>query len=246
VKPPTSILVIREDDIFSRSLRAAGVDVTNLSLIRTEPVDNQSALRESIEKIDDYDGLFFTSPSAAEIFTSEFKNAGPYRGKVYAMGSRSKEVLERSGSSVEFDPSISTAEELVGFYGDELYGKRFLFVRGDRSMQTVPNLLKNRSQMDEVVVYRTVSLRPSETEINTIRTQLDGGKFEWICFFSPSAIDAFFDLFGDGAATKVAVIGQTTAARASEKGLKVAFVSPQSHAVAFANALVSHLNGTHS
>ena len=246
MRPIISVLVIREDDIFSETLRAADVGVTNLPLIRTEAIDNQSDLFRTIENINKYDGLFFTSPSAAEIFTKEFKNAGPFHGKIYAMGLRSKEVLERLGSNVEFDPAVSSAAELVSFYGDELHGKSFLFVRGDRSMQTIPNMLKSRSRVDEVVVYRTVHVQPSETEIKTVKKHLDGGEFRWISFFSPSAIDAFLGLFGDRVVASVAAIGSTTARRAADQGMNVEFVSPRSTAADFAKSFLSHLNGTQS
>ena len=246
MRPIISVLVIREDDIFSETLRAADVEVTNLPLIRTEPIDNQGELFRSIENINKYDGLFFTSPSAAEIFTKEFNNAGPFHGKIYAMGLRSKEVLESLGSNIEFDPAVSTAAELVSLYGDELHRKRFLFVRGDRSMQTIPNMLRSRSEVDEVVVYRTVQVQPSETEIKAVREHLDGSKFEWIAFFSPSAIDAFIDLFGDRVIASVAAIGSTTARRAADHGMNVEFVSPSSTATAFARSFLTHLNGTQS
>ena len=53
------VLVVRGDDIFSSLLRDAGCEVVNLELIRTVPVEDLSRLNALLERIDDFDGLFF-------------------------------------------------------------------------------------------------------------------------------------------------------------------------------------------
>ena len=237
----STVLVIRENDVFSETLRKNGADVTNFPLICTKPVDNPTSLKETVDRLNEYDGLFFTSPAAAEIFGKELSIGKKYRGKIYAMGARSKDVFDSIGMPIEHAPSISSAEELVRSYGSELHGKKFLFVRGDRSLQTIPKMLNERSVVDEVIVYRTVNIHPDNEVLAPVRSALATGKFNWICFFSPSGVDAFCDIFGNETAACVAAIGNTTANRASEKGLNVAFV-PQRPGN-FANEFVAYLNG---
>ncbi len=241
----TSILVLRGNDEFSSILRSADMEVTNLPLIRTEPLADQSGLRRSVEKIEEYDGLFFTSPAAAEIFTTEMANGRcEYRGKIYVMGARSESVLNKAGFTTEFDPRINTAEELITSRGNEFAEKKLLFVRGDQSLLTIPGLLKGKASVDEVVVYQTVATHPSNAEISGTAKRLTAGDFEWICFFSPSAVEVFRKRFEKKILVKTAAIGRSTSQRAAELGFNVEFVSPRSSAAEFGQAFISHLNGT--
>ena len=157
------------------------------------------------------------------------------------MGERSKDILESAGTAVEFSASVTSAEELIHLYGRDLDGKKLLFVRGDSSMRTIPTLLNGRSNVDEVVVYRTVRIEPDRSEIDSIRRQLAEHEFDWICFFSPSGVGAFCDLFGKEAKTHIAVIGKTTALTAAENGLNVEFVAKRPGD--FATEFAAHLNG---
>jgi uroporphyrinogen III methyltransferase/synthase len=245
VSKPTAILVLRADDEFSQMLRGSGLEVFNLPLIKTEPLEDQSELHRCIAKIHEYDGLFFTSPVSAEIFGCEIgESRNAIRGKLYTMGTRAKWVLEEAGLPAFFDPSVNTAEELITSRSDdEFRGKKFLFLRGDRSILTIPNLLKEKAVVDEVVVYRTIGCRPAEADIIKTANSLRSGDFDWLCFFSPSAVEVFQDTFGTSDRTKTATIGRTTAGRAEELGFDVSFISPRSSAIDFAQAFVSHLNG---
>lgn len=242
---PTAILVLRADDEFSQLLRGSGLEVFNLPLIKTEPLEDQSELHRCVTKIDEYDGLFFTSPVSAEIFGREIGDARhSVRGRLYTMGARAKSVLDKVGLSAFFDPSLNTAEELIRSRSeDEFSGKKFLFLRGDRSILTIPNLLQERAVVDEVIVYRTVGCRPTEADIIKTAKNLRAGDVDWLCFFSPSAVEVFQDTFGTSDGTKTATIGRTTAGRAEELGFDVSFISPRSSAIDFAEAFVSHLNG---
>ena len=105
------VLVIRLDGHFTDLLRKNGSEVLNLELIRTEPVDDLGELVETIQRIDQYDGIFFTSPVAAEIFLRQFKIEGrTYPGKVYVFGERAIAVLAGSGLNLVASGLYSMAE----------------------------------------------------------------------------------------------------------------------------------------
>jgi uroporphyrinogen III methyltransferase / synthase len=245
VSRPTNALVLRTDDEFSQYLRSAGIEVTNLPLIRTEPLDDQSDLLRAIERIGEYDGLFFTSPEAARVFVDEWRGReDKYPGKMYVMGKRSQDVLAAAGFSTEFEGSVNTSEELITAHGAaEFAGKKLLFLRGERSLLTIPRLLAGKAIVEEVVVYRTVSSEFEKAEIAQTAERLASGEIDWLCFFSPSAIEGFIRLFGVDIKVKTATIGRTTADRAIENGLNVEFISPRSSAIDFASAFISYLNG---
>ena len=163
---------------------------------------------------------------------------------IYALGDRSRQIFEDAGINVEFCPSANTSGELIQDFGEaEFAGRRFCFVRGDRSMHSIPDLLRGKALVDEVIVYRTVESTPDEHQVRKLRDKLDGGSFGWVCFFSPSAVDAFISKFGRdrAASAKAVAIGPTTAERAAECGFDVAFVSPRSNAEDFANSFVEQI-----
>ncbi|MDM7924153.1 MAG: uroporphyrinogen-III synthase [Pyrinomonadaceae bacterium] len=226
------VLAIREDDRFSEMLRENGYEVVNIPAIRTEPLADLSELDRALANVETYDGLFFTSWAAAEIF-AERSPRNDLKAKIYVLGSRSADVLTAAGYMVTTDPQANNADELLDSFGTgEFEGKRLLFIRGERSMRTIPERLGGIATVDEVVVYRTVE--------NNIRANAIPDHIDWICFFSPSGIESFADQVGfdrlNGA--KVAAIGTTTAAKAREAGLNVDLVSPASNAEGFAKAII--------
>ncbi len=239
----TLILVVRPNGRFSDVLRENGCEVINLELIRTEPVGDISRLTEIVHKIAQYDGIFLTSPAAAEIFLRHLRLEGAmFSARVYVLGERAKGVLDGSGLHVVSSPAWNTAADLIeSIDQDELAGKRLLFIRGDRSIRTIPRMLGPVARIDEVVVYNTVELAPNDICRDAVRVKLRTGEIDWACFFSPSGIDSFIASFGgeDLGRVKAAAIGETTARRAEELGLNIAFVSQRSDAEDFAAGLAA-------
>jgi uroporphyrinogen-III synthase len=236
-----AILVIRDDDIFSASLRDAGIEVFDLNLIGTEPIAEISEFRKKLSVLSDYDGLFFTSPVAAEIFVNEYGNAIGFNARVYALGHRSREVLEQSGFDVISPPSAKTADELISsFDKTEFLGKRFLFIRGDKSLRVISEALADIADVDEVVVYRTTQIEVEPNVVERFKDKLEAGEIKLVCFFSPSGVQRFHEIFGDITAGSAA-IGTTTAAAAKQIGLTVELISSKPDADQFACELIDHI-----
>jgi len=234
-----AFLVIRQDDPFSSTLRENGCKVINLELIRTEPVENLIELDERLARINDYDGMFLTSPVAAGIFVERLcENGTSYNGKVYVLGERPRDLIENAGLNAVFSEAANTAEELIrSFDAAEFKDKKLLFIRGSKSMRTVQEMLGDAAEVDEVEVYRTVDESVEEEVLSNVRERLERCEIDWICFFSPSGVARFVDSF-EANDTKVAVIGKTTAAAAREAGLNVKLVSPKASARELALSLI--------
>lgn len=239
--PRPFVLVIREDSRFAAVLRQSGIGVECLPLIRTEPVADPGLLIEKLEKLEEYDGIFLTSRSAAaELLRHGIEAASVFSGKFYVLGNQSKSIFDEAGIAVEYFASANTAVELLEQLGvSEFSGKRLLFVRGNRSMRTIPAMLGTVAEVDEVIVYNTIVEIPPDMVLSDIRERLRNGQIDWICFFSPSGVESFVRYFGnelkDG--TKIASIGETTALAARSASLNVEFVSPKSDAAVFASEL---------
>ncbi len=242
--PPT-VLVIRGDDGFSAILRDNSCEVVNLPLITTSDAEDLTDLDERIDRINDYDGLFFTSPAAAKVFVGKLIASGnSFGGKVYVLGRRAKNVLDPLGLDIVFRDSANTGGELINSFDEhEFADKRFLFVRGEKSLRTIPELLKGKAQIDEIVVYRTLEIQPEDAVLRFVTDKLRIGAFDWVCFFSPSGVEGFSRLFGADAATdiKAAVIGETTAGKAVNKGFDVRFIARRAEADEFAAELVNYI-----
>jgi uroporphyrinogen-III synthase len=239
------ILVIREFDEFSRLLIENGFEVINFPAIQTLPIEDFSELEKKIDNLNRYDGLFFTSPKAAEVFLRNIENRiNDFRGKVYVLGNRTKLLFKNTHFDIVFRADTNTAEEFINSFGeDEFAKKKFLFLKGDKSLRTIPQLLKDKSVVDEIVVYKTIENTVNITLKNEISDRYSKGEIDWICFFSPSGIQSFVKTYGELMLLniKIAAIGATTAKKVAENNLKVEFVSPKASAEDFAFGLIDFI-----
>ena len=234
-----TVIVVRADDNFSQMLRDAGLEVINLELIKTEVLEDLSEFENLISHPDDYAGVFFTSPVAAQVFVDRVQPR--LKPALYALGRRATAVLVDAGFAVRTISDANTADEMLAAFGDaEFAGKKLLFVRGERSMRTIPEKLRGIADIDEIAVYRTVEIEPAETAVSDIRRRLEKREIDWACFFSPSAVEAFEKRFGT-AAVNVAAIGNITATRARELGFRVDLVASRATNEVFAKELIDWL-----
>lgn len=239
------ILVIREFDKFSELLAGNNFEVVNLLLIQTMPIENFGELDKRLENIESYDGLFLTSPKAAEVFLQRLANKDlTFHGKVFVLGNRTKTLFEKTNFEIVFREDANTAEDFINsFEPAELAGKKFLFVRGDKSLRTIPELLKDIAAIDEIVVYRTIENKVDAEMFGEINADLQHQKINSICFFSPSGVESFANIFGTDALNnvKISVIGATTAKKAFEKNLQIDFIAGKATAEDFAVELIEYL-----
>jgi uroporphyrinogen-III synthase len=239
------VLVVREFDKFSYLFKENGFEVVNFPAIQTLPFEDFGGLKEKIDSLKNYDGLFFTSPKAAEVFLQNFENKeNDFHGKIYVLGNRTKLLFENTNFEIAFRADANTAEEFINsFDKGEFANKKFLFLRGDKSLRTVPELLKDQSTVDEIVIYRTIENTIDETLKDEIGKRLLKNEIDWICFFSPTGIESFIKTFGELSQNdvKVAAIGTTTAKKAADNNLKIEFVSSKANAEDFAFELIDFI-----
>lgn len=240
-----TILVIREADDFSRVLTDEGFQVINLPLIETKALDDLSEFERRLEKIDAYDGIFLTSRRAARILAETLRDKKiSCSGKVYVLGRRSFEILSTENLDLVFDEAADTALEMLeNIAPEELENRRFLFVRGERSLGTIPGFLEKTAAVDEAIVYETRKIAVGIDKIDEIREKIDSKEIAAACFFSPSGAESFLEQFGAEILhqTRIATIGTTTAAFFEKRNLRVGFVSPKSSAEDFAFGLIDYL-----
>ncbi len=240
-----SVLVVRKFDNFSRILSEAGFSVVNCPTVETAALENTGDFDRQIAALEKYDAVFLTSAAAADIFRRKLRERkNGFGGKVYVLGRRGFDLLKDEPLDLIFDETANTAREMLEKIAPEaLENKRFLFVRGEKSLHVVPDFLKTIATLDEAIVYKTERVAVEIDKINELRQKLESGEIACACFFSPSAAENFIEQFGAAFLhrTVIATIGKTTAEFFREQKLTVDFVSSKATAEDFAAELIECL-----
>lgn len=240
-----SILVVREYDNFSSTLEQHNFSVINCPTVKTFPIKDLSDFRATIAAIENYHGIFLTSPNATQIFIEILQEKNiEYGGKIYVLGKRSFDILKTCKLDLFFDESANTARELLdNIPAKELDKKRFLFVRGEKSLRVVPEFLARFAALDETIVYESRKITVETGKINEIREQIEKSEITAVCFFSPSGAESFLEQLGADVLhqTRIATIGKTTADYFGKHSLTVDFISARATAEDFASGLAEHL-----
>lgn len=234
-----TILVVRKFDNFSRILTEKGFSVLNCPTIETVACGNFLDETGEFSPLS-YDGIFLTSQKAAEIADRELFSKKIFQGKVYVLGKSSFEILKDKNIRLSFDETANTALEMLErIPTEELKGKKFLFIRGEKSLGTVRNFLEKIAVVDEKIVYRTNKIAVEES----LKTEILANEISCICFFSPSGAESFLEQFEREFLhqTKIAVIGKTTADFFAKQNLRTNFIATKATAEDFAVELIEYL-----
>ena len=238
------VLVLREPGQFSAKLAESGCEVIDLEMIRIERDADAGHL--DIAELKDLDGLFFTSPHAARVFLeSAERSSEKFGGDIYVLGQRTRDLFAQAGIDVRYHEDANTAAEMIALFGEsEFAGKRLLYLRGNRSLRQIPQLLEGIADIQELVVYKTVDATPDTAQIKQITERLRNREIDWMCFFSPSGVENLIKMIdpADLKRAKAAAIGETTANALRTAGLDVALVSRRARAEDLAAQLVEYIN----
>jgi len=239
------VLIVREFDSFSRILAENGFTAINCPTMETVPLENLSEFEAKLDVLKNYDGVFLTSGRAADIFRRKMREKKlNFQGKIYLHGKRSFDLLKGENLNLVFFEEANTAWEMLEQIAlEDLKNKRFLFVRGEKSLRVVPEFLQEFATVDEAVVYRTKKVTVEIDKIKSIREKIENSEIVCACFFSPTGAEYFLEQFESEILnqTKIAAIGKTTADFLQKQNLKVDFIARKATAEDFAVELVEYL-----
>lgn len=215
------------------------------------PPESWGECDDAIERLETYDGILFTSVNAVEAFLQRCHVRGLRDDllrslKVFAVGGKTGLALEEFGLRVSDIPRNFNAAALAEMLkGTDIRGKRFLFPQGNIARDELRlQLSESGAQVDSVVVYRTVM--PDQGEIAPVIEGLRSGAIDVITFASPSAVTNFVHMPGADLltaippATRIAVMGRTTAAAAREAGLRVDIIAHESTSAGLVAAIAEY------
>ncbi|KXK54044.1 MAG: uroporphyrinogen-III synthase [Chlorobi bacterium OLB5] len=227
---------------FSALLGKYGAEVITAPLIEIHPVKDFSQLDNCLDKITEYSGIIFTSSNAVRYFFERVKQKKINISiKLYAVGSKTKEFIERSGYKVfTFPENYNSASLAEVLKADTHVNSKFLFPAGNIGMKTI---LKELPEVEEIVVYET--RKPMKNQLlQNAEIMLASGLIDCIAFFSPSAVTNFAELFPGyrNFRTEYAVIGKTTERRLQLLGLKADIISDNAEAERLGEAINKFYN----
>lgn len=195
----------------------------------------------SLEK---YAGIIFTSANAVAYF---FKHVHSLKIRpsdlpsCYAVGEKTGNAITGEGGKCEIIPETYNGSDLTRSLGN-VQGKTFLLPQSNISRDEIHTLITDAGGYAvRVTTYRTVL--PEQSEIDALKKKFADGDIDCITFFSPSAVQNFYSSFPDfdQNAMLCAVIGETTAAAAHERKLRVDIISPRATSEAMAVEIIHHL-----
>jgi uroporphyrinogen-III synthase len=209
---------------------AMNVLVEELSLISTQPVQNEE-LFDAIKRFaTEKKTVVFTSMNAVEAVAAHVHDTPNW--KVYAMGNTTRKlVAEKWGA----DRLVGTAENAQRL-GERLIDdgvRDVLFFCGNIRRDELPNKIRSEGgRVEEVVVY--------ETEETPVKLAKD---YDGILFFSPSAVHAFFRQNKAAKTTVLFAIGKTTEEALRQYKAKRIVVANVADKVEMAQQAIAYLNG---
>ncbi len=241
---------------FCDALAARGAETICLPTIAIGEPDDWGAADLALEQLDGYDALVFTSANGVRGFIARMAQRGHNCDELpagFGLGRRTKEVMAECGITVvPTDDALDAAglaEEICTFmrHGgyDGIEGMRFLFACGDKARPELPEALAQHGGIvDRIVVYANRPADPAGTA--RVASLLDSGAIACVTFFSPSAVDAFLQLFPtfrstQRSHTKLAVIGNTTAAAIRTHGMEPDIVASNPDSSTFAEEIAKAL-----
>lgn len=176
-----------------------GINIETLSFIETTAIDTIDVQQEIETASVQTAAVVFTSMNAVVAVVNMLDGFVP-DWQIYCMGNTTKDLVVayfgENAIAGTADNATALAEELIeSAETDEVF-----FFCGNRRRDELPDILRNEGiDVIEIVVYETIH---KHHEINKV--------YDAILFFSPSAVESFFELNRLPGQTTVFVIGKTT------------------------------------
>jgi uroporphyrinogen III methyltransferase/synthase len=229
---------------LSARLQDLGAIPIEVPTIRIDgPADGGAGLDRAAADLADgrYDWVVFSSANAVTALLAHLADArsfGPTR--VAAMGPGTADALAATRIVPDLTPERAIAEGLLEAFPDPPGpGSRVLLPRAAAGRDVLPaGLLATGYQVDAVEAYRTVPVRMSDGDRAAVAAA------DAVCLASASAVRGLLGAVGGPEVVPAVVvcIGPSTAAAATEAGLRVTAVAEQHTIPGLVDALLAVLS----
>ena len=178
----------------------AGIDVNVSPFIKTESILSVEVQQE-IELLSFQSVIvIFTSMNAVDAVTGLLDGHQP-DWTIYCIGSATGKLVKEYFSEEKVTGTAADAASLAMLIAEDRFADDVVFFCGDQRRDELPAMLRQQGiEVNEIIVYQTINLP------HTIEQQYNG-----ILFFSPSAVQSFFQKNKVTDTTILFAIGNTTA-----------------------------------
>ncbi len=196
------ILCTRDiDKTLIRNAAEKNIWIDVLPFIATEPIENVEVQQEIENALILSATVAFTSMNAVEAVAGFLLDDQP-DWKIYCIGNNTRQLAKKHFGDQSIAGFANDATTLAELIIDESETEELIFFCGNRRRNELPDLLKHKGiAVEEIVVYETTAIS------NIVKKEYNG-----ILFFSPSAVESFFDVNKVSENTVFFAIGKTTAA----------------------------------
>lgn len=176
------------------------IDIDVIPFIETEPI-NSVEVQQEIEYVLSLQAtVVFTSMNAVEAVAANVVDEQPV-WKIYCIGFTTTALIRKLFPFSEIIATAENAADLASLIVDGQLSDEIVFFCGDQRREELPQILREHQiAVNDIVVYQTISL-PQKVKKDYIG----------ILFFSPSAVDSFFEMNKVTEHTVFFAIGNTTA-----------------------------------
>ena len=198
--------------------------------IQIEPIDDWCEVDATLQRLDEFNWLVFTSVNGVEAFLGRLWGKGGdarqlARARIAAIGASTAEALTKYHLRADLVPHEFRAEALAKALEPHVSGQNVLWARASRGREVLPQELTSAGAIvEELVVYQN---QDAESFPSDALAALGNLQLDWIGLSSPSIARRIADLLPDsardqlGKSLRIASISPVTSAAAQKAGLSV-------------------------
>ena len=201
------------EELIERATEA-GIEMDVISFIEPEPIQSIEVQQEIEQALLQSATVVFTSGNAVEAVAAELEGQEP-EWEVFCLGRSTFDLASRYFGPEKITGFADNAFELAETISETSDATEVIFFCGDLRRPELPQNLNDKGiEVNEIVVYQTL-IRPQK-----LKKDYDG-----VLFFSPSAVDGYFELNKPTEKTIFFAIGKTTASEIKKKAKNKIIVS---------------------
>jgi uroporphyrinogen III methyltransferase/synthase len=238
---------------FIAKLSALGADCIEFPTIEIAPPDSWDQLDRTIEALEEYQWLLFTSVNGAKWFLNRLEMSGKdvrdLKGlKIAAIGPKTAEIWSKVGIKPDLIPSEYRAEGVIkSFEKWETKGIKILLPRASKAREILPEELKKMgAKVDVVPAYKTIKPDYDTTKVIEL---LENNAIDMVTFTSSSTVTNFVEMFEKkGSLNKlikkvsIACIGPITAKTAEQNGLLTSIMPAEYTIEALTESIIDYFS----
>lgn len=245
------ILITREYTKDYEPLEDLGAEIFEFPTIETAPPESYKELDESIDKVETYNWIIFTSANGFKYFMQRLldkeRDIRDLKGvRICAIGTKTAEVIRKYGIKVDIIPEEFNAEGLIKAFSPQpsalsLKGLKILLPRAEVAREVFPQKVRELGgEIDTPAAYRAIK---PEKHGKRLKRFLKEGRISVATFTSAATFNNFVDIMGEDATeilrdVTIAVIGPVTAKAIEKAGLKVSIMPKEATIKAMVDKII--------